>query len=138
MMYYLQYDKIGLTPFCFSGSELWTPLVNMEHYAYWENNFCAVQNIFAYKNKECKKYLTSITFNSKRFWRWYVTLRTNWFLDFVHRPEIENRDVSEAGSASVLRWRVRETPTQLGPLDRANLNHLAVLVRERHLRRTFL
>jgi hypothetical protein len=25
--------------------------------------------------------------NSKRFWRRSVTLRTNWFLDFVHRPE---------------------------------------------------
>ena len=26
--------------------------------------------------------------NSKRFWRRYVTLRTNWFVDFVYRLEI--------------------------------------------------
>jgi hypothetical protein len=68
--------------------------------------------------------------NSKRFWRWYVILRTNWFLDFVHRPEIENHDVSEARSASVLMWRGRETPTQLGPLDRANLNQWLIFKTE--------
>jgi hypothetical protein len=34
--------------------------------------------------------------------------------------ETRKHDVSEAGSVSVLRWK---TPTQLGPLGRANLNH---------------
>jgi hypothetical protein len=33
-----------------------------------------------------------------------IFVRTNCFLDFVHRPEIWNHNVSEAGSASVLRW----------------------------------
>jgi hypothetical protein len=32
-----------------------------------------------------------------------ISVRTNWFLDFVHHPEIKNYDVSETGSASVLR-----------------------------------
>jgi hypothetical protein len=31
-------------------------------------------------------------------------------------------DVSETGSVSVLRWGSGKTPTQLGPLERANLN----------------
>jgi hypothetical protein len=37
---------------------------------------------------------------------------------------LENRkhDVSETGFVSVLRWREEKTPTQLGPLKRANLN----------------
>jgi hypothetical protein len=53
------------------------------------------------------------------------------FTDFIHRPKSKilkiqnsNHDVSEAGSASVLRWmdgKKRRTPTQLGPLDRASL-----------------
>jgi hypothetical protein len=38
---------------------------------------------------------------------------------------LENRkhDVSETGSVSVLRLGRGNTPTQLGPLERANLNH---------------
>jgi hypothetical protein len=33
-------------------------------------------------------------------------------------------NVSETGSVSVLRWMGQENPTQLGPLERASLNHL--------------
>jgi hypothetical protein len=52
------------------------------------------------------------------------------FLDFVHRPvfyKIENSsfNVSETGSVSVLRSGGR-TPSQLGPLERGNLNHYFV------------
>jgi hypothetical protein len=36
--------------------------------------------------------------------------------------ETRKHDVSETGSVSVLRWRGK-TPTQLGPLERANLDH---------------
>jgi hypothetical protein len=36
--------------------------------------------------------------------------------------ETRNCNVSETGSVSGLRWR-EKTPTQLGPLERANLNH---------------
>jgi hypothetical protein len=38
---------------------------------------------------------------------------------------LENRkdDVSETGSVSLLRWRGEKTPSQLGPLEKANLNH---------------
>jgi hypothetical protein len=32
-------------------------------------------------------------------------------------------NVSETGSASVLRWMGQDNPTQLGPLERASLNH---------------
>jgi hypothetical protein len=37
--------------------------------------------------------------------------------------ETRKYDVSETGSVSVLRWGRGKTPTQLGPLERANLNH---------------
>jgi hypothetical protein len=52
--------------------------------------------------------------------------RINRFSDFVHHPnskELEDKkhDISETGSVSILRW--GETPTLLGPLERANLNH---------------
>jgi hypothetical protein len=38
-------------------------------------------------------------------------------------PETRKHDISETGSISILRWRGEKTPTQLGPLERANLNH---------------
>jgi hypothetical protein len=38
-------------------------------------------------------------------------------------------DVSETGSLSVLRYGRGKTPTHLGPLDRANLNHWTTPVR---------
>jgi hypothetical protein len=33
------------------------------------------------------------------------------------------QNVSETGSVSVLRWMGQDKPTQLGPLERASLNH---------------
>jgi hypothetical protein len=36
--------------------------------------------------------------------------------------ETRKYDVSETGSVSILRWEGEKTPTQLGPLERANLN----------------
>jgi hypothetical protein len=36
--------------------------------------------------------------------------------------ETRKRNVSETGSVSILEWE-RKTPTQLGPSERANLNH---------------
>jgi hypothetical protein len=38
---------------------------------------------------------------------------------------LENRkhDVSKTGSVSILRWGGEKSPTQLGPVERANLNH---------------
>jgi hypothetical protein len=46
------------------------------------------------------------------------------FLDFIHRPVFQRtHDVSESGSVFVLRCKKGgKTPTQLGPLERANLN----------------
>jgi hypothetical protein len=35
----------------------------------------------------------------------------------------KNHNVSETGSVSVLRWMGQDRPTQLGPLERAGLNH---------------
>jgi hypothetical protein len=35
----------------------------------------------------------------------------------------KSHNVSETGSVSVLRWMGQDKPTQLGPLERASLNH---------------
>jgi hypothetical protein len=35
----------------------------------------------------------------------------------------ENHNVSETGSVSVVRWMGQGRPIQLGPLERASLNH---------------
>jgi hypothetical protein len=35
----------------------------------------------------------------------------------------KDHNVSETGSVSVLRWMGQDRPTQLGPLERASLNH---------------
>jgi hypothetical protein len=35
----------------------------------------------------------------------------------------KDNNVSEIGSVSVLRWMGQDKPTQLGPLERASLNH---------------
>jgi hypothetical protein len=35
----------------------------------------------------------------------------------------KDHNVSETGSVSVLRWMGQDKPTQLGPLERASLNH---------------
>jgi hypothetical protein len=37
--------------------------------------------------------------------------------------KIKDLNVSETGSVSVLRWMGQDKPTQLGPLERASLNH---------------
>jgi hypothetical protein len=42
--------------------------------------------------------------------------------------ETRKHNVSETGSVSILKWGGK-TPTQLGPLERANLNHWATPVR---------
>jgi hypothetical protein len=38
----------------------------------------------------------------------------------------KNHNVSETGSVSVLRWMGQDRPTQLGPLERAGLNHWTI------------
>jgi hypothetical protein len=60
------------------------------------------------------------------FWRWCMMYRTMRFiLDFIHRLVYMTKyhNVSETGSVSVLRWMGQGRPTQLGPLERASLNH---------------
>jgi hypothetical protein len=54
---------------------------------------------------------------------------TIWLLlDSVHRlvcgSFTKDHNVSETGSVSVLRWMGQGIPTQLGPSERATLNHL--------------
>jgi hypothetical protein len=54
--------------------------------------------------------------------------RTIWLLlDSVHRlvcgSFTKDHNVSETGSVSVLRWMGQGRPTQLGPSERASLNH---------------
>jgi hypothetical protein len=41
---------------------------------------------------------------------------------------MKKHNVSETGSVSVLRW--GKTPTLLGPLERANLNHYHIVLHE--------
>jgi hypothetical protein len=38
----------------------------------------------------------------------------------------KSHNVSETGSVSVFRWMGQDKPTQLGPLERASLNHTAM------------
>jgi hypothetical protein len=53
-----------------------------------------------------------------------------WPLSIVRKSKkTRSHDVSETGSASVLRCSGRETPTVLGPLDRANLSHWTLNMR---------
>jgi hypothetical protein len=37
--------------------------------------------------------------------------------------ETRTPNISETASVSTLKWGGRKTPTQLGPLEKANLNH---------------
>jgi hypothetical protein len=50
----------------------------------------------------------------------YSELLEFWTLSGV--LETRKHNVSETGSVSILRWE-EKTPTQLGPLERPNLNH---------------
>jgi hypothetical protein len=54
----------------------------------------------------------------------YRTIR--FILDFIHRLVYmtKNHNVSETGSVSVLRWMGQDRPTQVGPLERASLDHM--------------
>jgi hypothetical protein len=47
-------------------------------------------------------------------------------LDSIHRLVYmtKNHNVSETGSVSILRWMGQDRRTQLGPLERASLNHI--------------
>jgi hypothetical protein len=47
-----------------------------------------------------------------------------WTLSIVlYVVDKKSYNVSETGSVSVLRWMGQDNPTQLGPLERASLNH---------------
>jgi hypothetical protein len=48
-----------------------------------------------------------------------------WTLSIVlYVEDKKSHNVSETGSVSVLRWMDQDKPTQLGPLERASLNHI--------------
>jgi hypothetical protein len=50
-----------------------------------------------------------------------------WTLSIVLYVEYKkSHNVSDTGSVSVLRWIGKDKPTQLGPLERASLNHWTV------------
>jgi hypothetical protein len=49
-----------------------------------------------------------------------------WFVWLSIDQYSKEHSVSETGSVSVLRWGGWETPTLLGPLERANPNHWAM------------
>jgi hypothetical protein len=56
-----------------------------------------------------------------------------WTLSIVCYIEDKNHNVSETGSVSILRWMGQDKPTQLGPLERASLNHYNQLLPTAHL-----
>jgi hypothetical protein len=57
---------------------------------------------------------------SQNYWIFLLFFPSSGILENI------KHDVSETGSISVLRWRGDKTPTQLGPLERANPNHFAL------------
>jgi hypothetical protein len=85
--------------------------------------------LFSYSENECLRNMI-LHVDCKGFWRRCITHRTTEFLIFPSSGILENRkpDVSETGSVSVLRWGWK-APTQLGPLERVNVNHWAMSVR---------
>jgi hypothetical protein len=65
-----------------------------------------------------------VAFSGNRFWptcNKYVPGITGFWTLYIARYSKEH--VSETGSVSVLMWRGGGTPTLLGPVERANLNH---------------
>jgi hypothetical protein len=58
----------------------------------------------------------TLVYNTQRYWVFGLCPSSGYFLN-----NNEKHNVSETGSVSVLRW--GKTPTQLGPLERPNLNH---------------
>jgi hypothetical protein len=47
-----------------------------------------------------------------------------WTLSIIlYVVDKKSHNVSETGSVSLLRWMGQDNPTQLGPLERASLNH---------------
>jgi hypothetical protein len=63
------------------------------------------------------------------WWKYQTNCRSSqnyWFFGLFPSSDIletSKLDISETGSVSVLGWRGEKTPTQLGSLERANLNH---------------
>jgi hypothetical protein len=89
----------------------WTASKQQTHTAWnFLSHLSAAENI---------RVLHYIILDTIRFWRWCIAHRDTGFSDFFR--------VSETGSVSVLRW--GKTPTLLGPLERASLNHW-ILFRE--------
>jgi hypothetical protein len=79
--------------------------------------------------------MNQISFCCLKFLELYLytnEIHNYWVLElFPSTGIVENREqvVSETESVSVLRWRGEKTPTQLGPLESANLNHWTTPVR---------
>jgi hypothetical protein len=78
--------------------------------------------------------LITLVIDLKGFWRWFMLYRIHRiFLDFFHRPVFKK--TRRFGNWICLRSRAKveeKTPTQLGPLERANLNHWTSDVSSKH------
>jgi hypothetical protein len=58
------------------------------------------------------------------FWIWYITVKITRCLDFVYHIVFQAKyNVTDIVSVSFLILKDLETPVQLGPLERTNLNH---------------
>jgi hypothetical protein len=66
----------------------------------------------------CRYYrVPTMVYNTQKYWVFGLCLSSGFFLNTKEKKN----NVSETGSVSVFRW--GKTPTLLGPLERANLNH---------------
>jgi hypothetical protein len=72
---------------------------------------------FSYRTICSFDYFVQPLHMSQRYWVFGLCPSSGFFLN-----NNEKHNISETGSVSVLRW--GKTPTLLGPLERANLNHL--------------
>jgi hypothetical protein len=63
------------------------------------------------------------TIDSKGFWRWCIAHRIIGFLDLFHRPVFYGMETRRFGNWICFRPQLRGEDTQLGPLERAILNH---------------
>jgi hypothetical protein len=59
----------------------------------------------------------------QKFWQCCMTLRFIVILDLVLQQMFWTEYISETESASILRWKFGKAPTQMDPLETADLNH---------------
>jgi hypothetical protein len=93
-----------------------------------------VESIVAYF-KILSRYLRNSIQCLIGFWRWCTAHRITGVWDIFHRPVFLDVETRRFGNWICFRLQVKEekTPTQLGPLGRANLNHCFYFQKHRRM-----